>query len=283
MAEPELRQRIVFVEDYDLTVAQELVQGVDVWVNTPRRPWEACGTSGMKILVNGGLNLSVLDGWWEEAYAPGLGWAIGDDVPLDETEADARDAAALYDVLEREVVPQFYARDADGLPRQWLGLIRQSLAQLTPAYSSTRMVHEYIERLYLPAAAEFRRRMADRSVPGAMRDWETRLRRGWPQLHIGEPAVAAGEEEWQFSVAVYLGEIDAAAVSVEIFAAGEGDEPPPVVAMQRGAAIAGSANGHIYHAAVPASRPAGDYTVRVVPAFAGVRVPAELELILWQK
>ncbi len=283
VAEPELRQRIVFVEDYDLTVAQELVQGVDVWVNTPRRPWEACGTSGMKILVNGGLNLSVLDGWWEEAYAPGLGWAIGDDVPLDETEADARDAAALYDVLEREVVPQFYARDADGLPRQWLGLIRQSLAQLTPAYSSTRMVHEYIERLYLPAAAEFRRRMADRSVPGAMRDWETRLRRGWPQLHIGEPAVAAGEEEWQFSVAVYLGEIDAAAVSVEIFAAGEGDEPPPVVAMQRGAAIAGSANGHIYHAAVPASRPAGDYTVRVVPAFAGVRVPAELELILWQK
>jgi starch phosphorylase len=282
-AEPELRQRIVFVEDYDLTLAQELVQGVDVWINTPRRPWEACGTSGMKILVNGGLNLAVLDGWWAEAYAPGLGWAIGDGPADGEAATDARDAASLYDVLEREVAPQFYARDADGLPRQWLALIRRSLAHLTPAYSSTRMVHEYIERLYLPAAAEFRRRMGEDGVPRAMREWETRLRRGWPLLHIGEPAITADGEGWQISVAVYLGDIDAASIAVELYTEPLGAAPPTRVAMQPGAAIEGSVNGRIYHAAVPASRPAADFTVRIVPAFPGVRVPAELGLILWQK
>ena len=281
---PELRHRVVFLEDYDLTVAQELVQGVDVWINTPRRPWEACGTSGMKILVNGGLNLSVLDGWWEEAYGPELGWAIGDDTPPDEAAADARDAVALYEVLDREVVPEFYARDADGLPRRWLARIRQSLARLTPAYSSTRMLNEYIEQLYLPAAAELRRRTADRGAPAAaMRAWETRLRRGWPRLHLGDPVITAGDGQWQYSVAVYLGEIDPAAVRVEIFAEPGPGGPPVAAAMQRGAAITGSANGFIYDGSVAANRPITDYTLRIIPAWLGVRVPAELELILWQK
>ncbi len=280
----ELRQRIVFLEDYDLTVAQELVQGVDVWINTPRRPWEACGTSGMKILVNGGLNLSVLDGWWEEAYDPELGWAIGDDAVLDEAAGDRSDARALYEILEQQVVPQFYARDASGLPRRWLARIRHSLARLTPAYSSTRMLHEHIECLYLPAATEFRRRTADRGAPAAaIGDWECRLRRGWPLLHIGEPIVAAGEGQWRFSVPIYLGEIAADEVRVELFAEPQGDGPAPVAAMRRGAAIAGSANGHVYLGAAAATRPATDYTVRIIPAFPGVRVPAELGLILWQK
>jgi starch phosphorylase len=282
--DPGLRQRIVFVEDYDLTVAQELVQGVDVWVNTPRRPWEACGTSGMKILVNGGLNLSVPEGWWEEAYGPELGWAVGDGEACNEAARDNSDALDLYDILEGEVVPEFYARDASGLPRSWLARVRKSLARLTPTYSSTRMLHEHIEQLYLPAAAEFRRRTADGGAPAAaLREWESRLRRGWSLLHIGESVATRGKGQWQFSVPVHLGEIGAEDVRVELFAEAAGNEPAPALAMRRGAAIAGSANGHIYLGAVAATRPATDYTVRIIPACTGVRVPAELELIRWQK
>jgi len=282
--DPELRQRIVFMEDYDLTVAQELVQGVDVWINTPRRPWEACGTSGMKILVNGGLNLSVPEGWWEEAYDPELGWAVGDGEACDEAARDNSDALDLYDILETEVAPEFYARDENGLPQRWLTRIRKSLARLTPAYSSTRMLNDYIEQLYLPAAAEFRRRTeGGGGLAVAMREWELRLRRGWSLLHIGEPIVTGGDGQWQFSVPVHLGQIGVNDLRVELFAEAEGNESAPVAAMHRGAAIAGSANGHIYHRAVAATRPATDYTVRIVPACVGVRVPAELELILWQK
>jgi glycogen phosphorylase len=283
--EPELRQRIVFLEDYDLTTAQELVQGVDLWTNTPRRPWEACGTSGMKVLVNGGLNLSVLDGWWEEAYAPDVGWAIGDDITGDDAAVDARDAARLYDVLEREVIPEFYARDERGLPRRWLERIRRSLTTLTPAFGTGRMLHDYIAQLYLPAAGELRRRIADRRLPIEMAAWEARLRRGWAQLHIGEPRIAAGDGAWQFAVPVYLGDIMRNEVRVELYAdAGAGAGRAAVtVALQPGAAIAGSANGHIYEGNADADRPAAAYTVRIVPAMEGVRVPAELNLILWQK
>jgi len=129
---PEFRQRVVFLEDYDIGLAQELVQGVDVWVNTPRRPWEACGTSGMKVLVNGGLNLSERDGWWAEAYAPELGWAIGEDRAYPGDEQDLRDAEALYAILEQQVVPEFYDRDADGMPRQWLARVRHSMRNWRP-------------------------------------------------------------------------------------------------------------------------------------------------------
>ena len=158
---PEVRARAVFLEDYDMALAENLVQGVDVWINTPRRPWEASGTSGMKVLVNGGLNLSELDGWWAEAYAPDLGWAIGDGREHLEPGWDAVETEQLFTLLEQQVVPEFYARDADGIPRAWVARIRASLARLTPRFSSNRMLAEYLERLYLPAAGSFRRRTAD--------------------------------------------------------------------------------------------------------------------------
>jgi starch phosphorylase len=146
------------------------------------------------------------------------------------------------------------------------------------------MLHEHIEQLYLPAAAEFRRRTADGGAPAAaLREWESRLRRGWSLLHIGESVATRGKGQWQFSVPVHLGEIGAEDVRVELFAEAAGNEPAPALAMRRGAAIAGSANGHIYLGAVAATRPATDYTVRIIPACTGVRVPAELELIRWQK
>lgn len=141
--QPAVRRRAVFLEDYDISLAQELVQGIDVWLNTPRRPWEACGTSGMKVLVNGGLNLSELEGWWAEAYAPEVGWALGDGQEHLEPDWDAREAEELYKRLEQEIVPEFYTRDTQGIPRPWVARMRASMAHLAPRFSSNRMVREY--------------------------------------------------------------------------------------------------------------------------------------------
>jgi starch phosphorylase len=151
--EPAAAGRVVFLEDYEMTLARRLVQGVDVWLNTPRRPLEASGTSGMKAALNGVLNCSILDGWWAEAYSPTCGFAIegraGEDA--DEAEQDEADAEALYAVLEEQVLPAYYERDEDGLPQKWIALMRESIADLGPRYGTSRMVTEYVERLYLPA------------------------------------------------------------------------------------------------------------------------------------
>ncbi len=174
--QPRYRRRVVFLEDYDIALAQELVQGVDVWINTPRRPWEACGTSGMKVLVNGGLNCSVLDGWWDEAYQPDLGWSIGDGRGGDAVEVDALDAASLYDTLEQKIIPEFYDRDAAGLPRAWLARIRRSMSTLTPLFGSTRMVREYVEKAYLPLAkAQRARRADDCALARALHEWSVQV------------------------------------------------------------------------------------------------------------
>jgi starch phosphorylase len=144
---PLARGRVVFLPDYEMTLARRLVQGVDVWLNTPCRPQEASGTSGMKAALNGVLNASILDGWWAEAFDPAIGFAIGGD----ETADDARDADALYRALEEQVVPAFYERDAGGLPRRWLELSRAAIARVGAEFTTGRMVAEYAERYYLPA------------------------------------------------------------------------------------------------------------------------------------
>ena len=152
--DPRFGGRVVFLEDYEMTLARVLVQGVDVWLNNPRRPLEASGTSGMKAAMNGALNVSILDGWWAEGYGPELGWAIGGtEEHADEAAGDAADAAALLAVLEHEVIPAYYDRDGAGLPRRWLGLMRESIAQVGERFNSGRMVAEYVERYYLPAHA----------------------------------------------------------------------------------------------------------------------------------
>jgi starch phosphorylase len=151
--EPLAAGRIVFLEDYEMTLARRLVQGVDVWLNTPRRPYEASGTSGMKAALNGGLNVSILDGWWAEAYSPAVGFAIAGDAPAgaSDEEQDGADADALFAVLEERVIPAFYDRNPDGLPERWIALMRESIAELGPRFGTARMVSEYVERLYLPA------------------------------------------------------------------------------------------------------------------------------------
>src|SRR6185503_7258318 len=151
--QPEVRPHVIFLSDYDMLLTEQLVQGVDLWINTPRRPWEACGTSGMKVLVNGGINLSELDGWWAEAYTPGGGWRRGDGLEHGDDPAwDAIEANALYDLLEGEVIPEFYTRNESGTPSAWIKRMRESMARLTPRFSTNRAVREYTEQHYLPAA-----------------------------------------------------------------------------------------------------------------------------------
>ena len=167
------RSQVVFLSDYDMRMAEHLVQGVDLWLNTPRRPWEACGTSGMKVLVNGGLNLSELDGWWAEAYSNDVGWALGDGLEHGDDPAwDAKEAEQLYTLLEQEVIPEFYKRDNSGIPAGWIARVRESMARLTPAFSATRCVLEYTAKYYLPLAAAYLRRTNDsgkvRREPAAM-------------------------------------------------------------------------------------------------------------------
>ena len=165
---PEVRSKVVFLSDYDMLLAQELVQGIDLWINTPRRPWEACGTSGMKVLVNGGLNFSELDGWWVEAYSPEVGWAIGDGQEHGEDPAwDAAEADAMYALLENEVIPDFYERTPEGIPVKWLKRVRESMARLTPEFSAGRAIRDYTEDHYLPAAVAYQERGKDDGVVGA--------------------------------------------------------------------------------------------------------------------
>jgi starch phosphorylase len=157
---PEIRPRVIFLSDYDMLLAEHLVQGVDVWINTPRRPWEASGTSGMKVLVNGGLNLSELDGWWAEADTPEVGWALGDGQEHDDPAWDAAEAEALYTLLEQEVIPLFYTRNAHGIPINWVVRLQESTAQLTPRFSANSNVRAYAEQYYLAAAMAYRKRAA---------------------------------------------------------------------------------------------------------------------------
>ena len=174
---PETRPHVIFLSDYDMFLTEQLVQGVDVWINTPRRPWEASGTSGMKVLVNGGINLSELDGWWAEAYTPEVGWALGDGQEHGDDPAwDAVEADQLYDLLEREVIPEFYTRDQSDIPTAWVKRMRESMARLTPRFSADRTVREYTEQRYLPAATAYRERRADKGAIGRkMVDWQHSL------------------------------------------------------------------------------------------------------------
>jgi len=282
--QPRFRRRVVFLEDYDIDLAQDLVQGVDVWINTPRRPWEACGTSGMKVLVNGGLNCSVLDGWWDEAYEPEIGWAVGDDGGGEAAVADARDAESLYRVLETRVIPSFYDRDAAGLPRALLGRIRKSMSTLTPTFSSTRMMQEYIGQAYLPQAKAVRDRLKEKCARAHdLNKWSRAIHERWPTLHIGNPTINRTDKGWHVFVPVYLGEVPASSVRVELFADAKGERPSEVIFLHQERTIAGSSNGYIYAGAVETSRPGNDYTVRAVPYHPHAILPLELPLITWQR
>src|SRR5450631_1348862 len=283
--QPEARPHAIFLSDYDMLLTEHLVQGADVWINTPRRPWEASGTSGMKVLVNGGINLSELDGWWAEAYTPDVGWALGDGQEHhDDPALDAIEANALYDLLERAVIPEFYARDANGISAAWVKRMRASMAQLTPRFSADRTVREYTEQHYLPAAIAYRARLANTgAVARQIVDWRHHLDAHWDSLSFGEVKVETLGDQHVFEVQVHLGAIDPKAVQVELYAEAIGEGEPSQQVMKRDRQIPGASSSYVYSAAVSASRAAADYTARVIPYGNGVAIPLEDSRIRWQR
>jgi glycogen phosphorylase len=282
---PEVRSHVIFLSDYDVLMAEQLVQGVDLWVNTPRRPWEASGTSGMKVLVNGGLNLSELDGWWAEAYSPEVGWALGDMREHGDDPAwDAAEAEALYGLLEREIVPEFYSRDEHGIPRGWVARMRESMARLTPLFSTNRVVRQYTEEHYLSAASAFKDRANNQGALGVdIVNWKAQVEKHWSMLRFGAARVEQQHGLLLFEVQVYLDDLDPDAVNVELYAEGQNGNQPVRVPMKRGERLVGSVNGFLYTARIPASRPAADYTPRLIPQHAGAFVPMEAPFILWHE
>ena len=283
--QPEARPHAIFLSDYDMLLTEHLVQGVDVWLNTPRRPWEASGTSGMKVLVNGGINLSELDGWWAEAYSPEVGWALGDGQEHGDDPAwDAAEAETLYDLLEREVIPEFYARNDKGIPTSWVARMRESMARLTPRFSANRTVREYTDQRYIPAAAAYRGRAADNGAVGSqMVNWQHTLEQKWGGLHFGEVKVETRGEQHLFEVQVCLNDLDPKAVRVELCADGVMGGAPVRQEMKLAGQLTGASGGYVYSTAVSAARPPADYTARVIPHCDGVAIPLEEARILWQR
>ena len=276
---------VIFLADYDMLLAERLVQGVDVWVNTPRRPWEASGTSGMKVLVNGGINLSELDGWWAEAYMPEVGWALGDRQEHGDDPAwDAAEAEALYERLEQEVIPEFYARNEKGIPTAWVARIRESMARLTPRFAASRTVSEYTEQHYLPAAGAYRVRAADKGAAARkLADWQNALAPKWAALRFGALTVETQGEQHVIAVEVFLKDTNPDTVRVELYADGVKGGSAVRQEMKHVRQLTGAPGGYVFSAAVSAARPPADYTARVIPHCDGVAVPLEAAHILWQR
>ncbi|MGI9089094.1 MAG: alpha-glucan family phosphorylase [Chthoniobacterales bacterium] len=285
--------RIVFVEDYDTYIARRLVQGVDLWLNNPLRPLEASGTSGMKLPPNGGLNLSVLDGWWCESYNGKNGWAIGAEIDDGSVEFQSEvDAGSLYQLLENQVIPLYYAKPDGKLPLAWLQLMRESIRSVTPMFNTHRMVKEYSERLYTPAEAAYREFARDDCRAATeLSQWKSRMRKDWPQVRIDEVQVTNADrqsilvgESLQVSARVHLGVVNPEHVRVEAYhgeSSNGGVKNPAVTALYQSDRQEGNGN-YIYHGSIPAAE-SGAYgvSVRVVPTHPHLMQAHELRLITW--
>jgi starch phosphorylase len=276
---------VIFLADYDMLLAEHLVQGVDVWVNTPRRPWEASGTSGMKVLVNGGINLSELDGWWAEAYSPGVGWALGDGKEHgDDPSWDAAEAEALYERLEQDVIPEFYSRNEKGIPAAWVARIRESMARLTPRFAANRTVCEYTEQHYVPAACEYRRRSADKGAAARkLVDWRNAMSPRWALFRFGALTVETSGGRHVIKVDAILGDISPDSLRVELYAEARNGGGPERLEMTRLGSTGPGTGGWVFSATISTDRPAADYTPRMVSHCDGLAVPLEADKILWQR
>jgi starch phosphorylase len=286
----DVRHRVVFLPDYDMTLGQLLVQGCDVWMNNPLRPLEACGTSGMKAALNGGLNLSIRDGWWDEWYDGTNGWAIPTADGVD--DADRRDdleAAALYDLIEREVADRFYDRNVEGLPRRWLEMVKHTLTSLGPKVLAGRMLRDYVLELYAPAAKSAETLAADNYEQARhFAAWKLRVTRAWPGVrveHVETSSVGDAPEvgsSLDIRATVALGELEADDVSVQAAygRVGPHDELIDPVYVTFAPGPAGDDGRVVFTGTVPLSRTgAFGYTVRVVPSHPLMASPAELGLI----
>jgi starch phosphorylase len=239
----------------------------------------------MKVLVNGGLNLSELDGWWAEAYSPEVGWAIGDGQEHGEdSEWDAQEADTLYTLLEAEVIPEFYERDDSGMPGKWLGRIRESMARLTPEFSATRAIREYTERHYLPAASSYRDRAADDGTIGlSLLHWKQDLERHWSTVHFVKVQLDTHDGQHFYQVDVAPGSLTPDHLGVELYADSAHGQDVSCVAMNLSGPRADTPGAFTYSAQVSAARPASDYTARIIPHLLHAFVPLEANQIVWQR
>ena len=288
------RRSLVFLEDYDMNVARYLVQGVDVWLNTPLRPMEASGTSGMKVAANGGLNVSVLDGWWVEGYNPSVGWAIGSGETYDDLEyQNDVESQALYDLLEKEIVPVFYDRGSDNLPREWIKMMKATMIELAPVFNTNRMVREYAETFYAPAAKRWDRlTAADMDDATALTDWKHRLNDHFDSLRVEsvtddmqEDAGTQIGQHVRVEAIVNVGSLSVDDIAVELYY-GVLDEdgqlndgralPMELIDSQGGPSCMR------YATQMPCDRTGkSGYTVRVIPRHDMVDNPRDLSMIRW--
>ncbi len=289
LCQPELRGRAIFLEDYDMVLGQHLVGGVDVWLNTPLRPNEACGTSGMKVLVNGGLNVSILDGWWDEAVDfdedddTRPGWIVGNRQGGSFNDLYQRDAASLFDVLENHVIREFYDRDEDGIPHRWVDRVTESMARLTPQFSATRMLHEYVSGSYLPAARAYAQRAADGGKPAAeLLEWNDGVNQHWNHVRLGQVRCQVEGDQQRVSVECWLDDMPENGAKVELYAESGLGSSPAIFELNDASALPGAVNGFVFSGLIPSDRPASDYTVRVVPHHPAAFVPIENQNILWE-
>jgi starch phosphorylase len=289
---PDVRRRIVFLPDYDMAMAHALVQGCDVWLNNPLRPLEACGTSGMKAALNGGLNVSVRDGWWDEWYDGANGWEIPSaDGVADQARRDDLEATALYELLAKSVTPLYYDRDADGIPLGWVERIRHTLRSLGPKVQAERMVREYVSTLYVPAAVASRA-LADDDGFGPARElaaWKKRVVQAWPQLRVDHvESEGAGQRlgsALTVRVSVALGDLTQDDVTVEVVYGRPDDDDEivdPAYATLTVEGPAGTPGLLRYSGEVPLDQPGSfGYTVRVLPAHPLLDSRAELGLVTY--
>jgi starch phosphorylase len=239
----------------------------------------------MKVLVNGGINLSELDGWWAEAYTPEVGWALGDVQEHGEDPAwDAVEAGVLYDLLEREVIPEFYTRDHRGIPTAWVQRMRESMARLTPEFSASRTVREYTEQHYVPLAAAYQLRASNRGAMGKqLLEWQHTIDQKWNAIQFGALRVETKANQYLFEVEVFLNDLAPNSVRVELYADGMNGGDPVRVEMKREDQKPNDLGPSLYQARVPTTRPEKDFTPRVIPQFSGAKVPLESSQIKWQR
>ncbi|HJR39408.1 MAG TPA: alpha-glucan family phosphorylase [Nocardioidaceae bacterium] len=287
--DPEVRHRIVFLPNYDIAMAQPLYPGCDVWLNNPLRPYEACGTSGMKAALNGGLNLSILDGWWDEWYDGNNGWAIPSADGVDDPDhRDDIEATALYDLIEKEVAPRFYDNDAEGIPVRWIEMVRHTLKSLGPKVLATRMVRDYVNRLYTPSAASSRALNGDYAGAQALGEWKARVRAGWADVaidHVESSGVGDAPElgaNLEVRVFASLGELSVDDVDVQVVHGRIVHEVDLTDTQTQSLSCAESyeAGRHRFEGTVALSQtgPFG-YTVRIVPNHPMLASPAELSCV----
>jgi len=286
-----LRRKIVFLEDYDLNVGRYLVQGADIWLNTPRRPLEASGTSGMKVACNGGLNISILDGWWDEAFKIENGWAVGAGEEYDDPNyQDQVESQSIYDALEKEIVPNFYDRGPDGLPRNWIARMKASMTDICSQFNTHRMVRDYTEQSYIPADTRlkiFTAQSMERAV--SLAHWKEKMSKTWPKIRIVNVESTSPDElevgaNLQVRASVRLGDISPDDVDVQLYT-GPVDGQTNIRNAQNITMACAHSNGqgiHLYTGSIPCtSSGLHGYSLRVLPKNPDMVNPYQLGLIVW--